>query len=89
MPDTITKGTPVYVVDGLDVTLVCNIVSGIRPIWLCNGAPYPAGGNRSTITIPDTDYNDGDVFTCRAESGVRFDEVITAINVFGKQINFY
>ena len=80
-------GTPVYVVNGFDVTLVCNLVSGTRPItirWICNGASYPAGGNRSTITIPDTDYNDGDVFTCRADNIVGFDEESTTINVFGK-----
>ena len=82
---TVSIGTPVYVVDGFNVTIVCNILNGTRPIaimWLRNGAPYPAGGNISTITV--TDYNDGDVFTCRADNIVGFDMENTAINVFGK-----
>ena len=88
---TVTIGTTVYVVDGSDVILVCNLVNGTRPItirWIRNGASYPAGGNQSIITIPDTDYNDGDNFTCRAENIVGFDEETTMINVFGKQISF-
>ena len=84
---TVMIGTPTYVIDGFDITLVCNIASGTRPItirWIRNGASYPAGGNRSTITVPDTDYNDGDDFTCRADNIVGFDEETTMINVFGK-----
>ena len=82
---TVRIGTPVYVVDGFNVTIVCNIPTGTHPItimWLHNGAPYPTGGNISTITV--TDYNDGDVFTCRADNIVGFDMESTTINVFGK-----
>ena len=82
---TVSIGTPVYVVDGFNVTIVCNILNGTCPItimWLHNGAPYAAGGNISTITV--TDYNDGDVFTCRADNIVGFDMENTTINVFGK-----
>ena len=56
---TVTIGTPTYVVDGFDVTLVCNLVSGTRPItimWFRNGVPDLTRGNLSTITV--TDYND-------------------------------
>ena len=78
-------GSPVYVVDGFDVTIVCNIVNGTRPItimWLHNGVVDPTRGNVSTITV--TNYNDGDVFTCIAENDVGFDMKITTINVVGK-----
>ena len=44
----------------------------------------PTRGNVSTITV--TNYNDGDVFTCRADNDVGFDEESTTINVFGKWI---
>ena len=84
---TVIIGTPTYIVDGFDVTLVCNIASGTSPItimWIRNGASYPAGGNQSIITVPDTDYNDGDVFTCRADNIIGFDMESTTINVFGK-----
>ena len=51
-------------------------------MWLRNGLLYPAGGNQSVITISDTDYNDGDVFTCRVDDIVGFDMENTTINVF-------
>ena len=82
-----TIGTPIYIVDGFNVTLVCHIASGTRPItimWLHNNAPYPAGGNHSVITIPDTDYDDGDIFTCRADNIVGFDMENSIINVSSK-----
>ena len=78
-------GSPGYVVDGSDVTIVCDILSGTRPItisWFRNGAPDPTRGNVSTITV--TDYNDGDELTCRADNDVGFDEKSTTINVFSK-----
>ena len=67
-------GSPAYVIDGADITLVCDIVSGIFPItimWLHNGVVDPTRGNVSTITV--TNYNDGDVYTCRVENDVGFD----------------
>ena len=84
---TVTIGTPTYIVDGFDLTVVCDIASGTRPItimWIRNGVPYPAGGNQSVITIPPTDYNDGDVFFCRADNIVGLDVENTTINVFGR-----
>ena len=80
-------GSPAYVFDGFDITLVCDILSGTRPItirWFRNGAPDSTRGNVSTITV--TDYNDGDVFTCRADNDVGFDMKSTTINVLGKRI---
>ena len=80
-------GSDAYVIDGFDVTIVCNILTGIRPItivWFHNGMVDPTRGNVSTITV--TNYNDGDVFTCRADNDVGFDEESTTINVFGKWI---
>ena len=84
---TVTIGTPTYIVDGFDLTVVCDIASGTHPItimWIRNDVPYPAGGNRSVITIPDTDYEDGDVFFCRADNVVGFDVENTTISVFGR-----
>ena len=81
-------GSPGYVIDGSDVTIVCDIASGTRPItisWFRNGVLDPTRGNVSTITV--TDYNDGDMFTCRADNDVGFDEETTTINVFGKLLN--
>ena len=77
---TVRIGSPAYVVDGFNVTIVCNIVSGTRPItimWLRNGVLDSSRGNVSTITVDD--YDNGDVFTCRAESVVGFDVVNTTI----------
>ena len=78
-------GSLAYVVNGSDVTLVCDVISGTCPIsliWFRNGVLDPTRGNTSTITV--SNYNDGDEFTCRAENGVGFDEESTTINVFGK-----
>ena len=78
-------GAPAYIVDGFDLTIVCNIANGTRPItimWLHDGQPYPAGGNNSIITI--SDYTDGEVFTCRANNIVGFDMENTTVIVFGK-----
>ena len=78
-------GTPVYVVDGFNVTIDCDVISEVPPInitWCRNGVPDLFRGNVSTITI--TDASDGDVFTCRAENNIGCDKKETIINVFGK-----
>ena len=92
-PSVITRGnkrvkigTPVYVHDGFDVTIDCNIVNGTPPItiqWFRNGSPDPTRGNVSTITI--TDASNGDVFKCRADNIRGFDSESTTIYVeYGK-----
>ena len=79
---TVTIGTPVYVYNGFDVTIDCNIVNGTPPItiqWFRNGSPDPTRGNVSTITI--TDASNGDVFKCRADNIIGFDAESTVIYV--------
>ena len=83
---TVRVGSPVYIIDGNTVTINCNLVAGTPPVtirWLRNGMPEdPPRGDVTTITV--TDYNDGDVFTCRADNNIGFDMEMTTINVFGK-----
>ena len=77
---TVMIGTPVYVVGGFDITIVCNIVNGTTPInitWLRNGVTDPTRGNVSTITVDD--YKDGDMFTCRADNIAGYDMESTTI----------
>jgi len=64
-------GTPIYVIDGFDVIIDCDIDSGTPPItihWFCNGQLDPSRGNVSTITV--TDANDGDVIMFRADNNI-------------------
>ena len=78
-------GSPAYVIDGADVTLVCDILTGTHPItimWLHNGVVDSTRGNVSNIVV--TNYNDGDEYTCRADNDVGYDNKSTTINVFGK-----
>ena len=92
--DNITKenkrvkiGTDVYVVDGYNVTIDCNIVSGTTPItysWLLNGTEFR--DNNATITITDATYDD--VITCRANNTIGFDEESTTIHVNSKLFHY-
>ena len=92
MPPEVTTGTkrvnvgsPVYVLSGSDVIVDCNIVNGTRPItilWFHNDEVINSSvGNSSTVTI--TDAEDDDVFTCRANNSIGFDEASTIINIQG------
>ena len=79
---TVIIGTPVYVYNGFDVTIDCDIVNGTPPItiqWFRNGSPDTTRGNVSTITI--TDASNGDVFKCRADNNIGFDSENTVIYV--------
>jgi len=81
-------GTPVYALVGNDVTVICDIASGTHPItikWFINGVEDTSFGNVSTITITDVDPDDDrDIYMCRAENEIGFDEVTTTINIFGE-----
>ena len=85
---TVKIGTPVYVYDGFDVTIDCNIVNGTPPVtiqWFRNGSPDLTRGNFSTVTI--TDASNGDVFKCRADNIEGADtEYTTVYVVYGKYI---
>ena len=78
-------GTPVYVVDGYNVTIDCNITLGTPPVtisWFHNGQPDLSRANFSTIIV--TDAKDDDVFACRADNNIGFDVKNTTIKVFDK-----
>ena len=94
-PSVITRGnkrvnigTPVYVHDGFDVTIDCNIVNGTPPVtiqWFRNGSPDTTRGNVSAITI--TDASNGDVFKCRADNIEEADTQRSTVHVeYGKYI---
>ena len=90
-PSTVTNGrkivkigSPVYVREGYNVIIDCNIADGTLPIiiqWFRNGSPDPTRENISTITI--TDARNGDVFKCRANNNIGFDSESTII-IYGK-----
>ena len=81
-------GSPAYIVNGYDLTITCNIVSGIPPInisWHRNGVLDSSRGNTSTITISNVNNRaNGVVYTCRAENDKGHDEHDTIVNVFRK-----
>ena len=86
---TVMIGTPVYVVDGFNVIIDCNVLNGTPPItiiWLHNGVADPNRGNATNITVDD--YHDGDVFTCRADNVVGFDIANTTI-IIGECAKMY
>ena len=92
-PDEITKGnkrvkigTDVYVINGYNVTLDCNIANGTTPIifsWLLNGTEdSDYDDDDANITINDEKYGPyGGVITCRANNSIGFDEKSTTIHV--------
>jgi len=77
-----------YVLFGNDVIITCNIGCGNRPItimWFRNGVEVLSFRNVSTITIPNVGIDDDrDMYWCRAENEIGFDEETTVINVFGE-----
>ena len=92
MPDSVTPedvtvkiGSPVYVVNGSDVIINCSILTGTPPvtfIWLRNGVLDSSLGSANSITIDD--YMEGDMFTCRADNNIGYDNKTSTINLFGK-----
>ena len=82
---TVKIGSPVYVVDGSDVIINCDILTGTPPvtiIWLRNGVLDSSLGSANSVTIDD--YVEGDTFTCRADNNIGFDTETSTISVFGK-----
>ena len=76
-------GSPVYMVDGFNITIICNIIRGEPPItisWFHNNQPYR--GNVSSIMI--TNATAGDVFTCTANNTKGSDIKHTQINFVHK-----
>ena len=81
-------GTPVYIFDGYNVTIVCNIVSGTLPIairWYHNGSPYPTGGSLSVTNLTITNANDGDFWQCRVSNPYGIDIENTTIHVLPRK----
>ena len=75
-------GTPVYIIDGLSFTIVCNVTSGQSPVaitWLPDGIPHQTNGNVSTVTIASTNVNHGDVLSCKASNSIGYEQVATKV----------
>jgi len=90
---TVNIATPIYILAGNDVTIVCNISSGTPPItvkWYRNGVEIISFSNMSTINVSNVDVNcnDGDMYTCRAENSVWFDEETSIMTVERKGDGF-
>ena len=82
-------GSPAYIIDGFDLTITCNVITGIPPInisWYRNGVVDSSKRNMSTITISNVDINkdNGVVYICIAENDEGYDEQLTIVNVFSK-----
>ena len=78
-------GTPVYLVSGYHVTIVCDIVKGTPPVtisWFRNGILDLSRGNISAITV--TDPKDGDIFSCRANNSIGSDIENSTIKLFSE-----
>ena len=73
-------GSTVYTVNGLNITIICNVIVG-KPLitisWYRNGELDDSRGNVSTITVTDALHDD--VFTCKADNKIRFDQQNTTI----------
>ena len=77
-------GTPVYITDKFNVIIDCNINRGTQPItlsWFHNNQLDQSRGSASSITIAITNATDidGDVYTCRAENVIGYDEMSTTV----------
>ena len=81
-------GTPVYIFDGYNVTIVCNIVSGTLPIaiqWYHNTSLHSTGGSSSVANLTITNGRDGDFWQCRASNPYGIDIENTTIHVLPRK----
>ena len=77
-------GTPVYIFDGYNVTIVCNIIAGTLPMaiqWYLNGSPHSTGGNLNVTNLTITNASDGDFWQCRVSNAYGIDIENTTIHV--------
>lgn len=86
---TVKIGTPAYIVDGYNLTIVCNIINGTLPItisWYHNGVLDSSRAGSPTITISNVNINkdNGIVYTCRVDNVAGYDEETTTVNVFSE-----
>ena len=91
---TVAIGTPAYITDGYDLTVICNVIYGITPItysWYRNGVVDSSKENRSAITISNVDIrkDDGVVYTCRAANALGYVEERSSVHVFSKSLASY
>ena len=76
----VNVGSTVYTVNGFTIIIICNVIAGKPPItisWYRNEELDDSRGNVSTITV--TDALQGDVFTCKADNKMQFDQQNTTI----------
>ena len=76
----VNVGTTVYTVNGLTIAISCNVIVGEPPLtisWYRNGVMDQSRGNFSTIEATDAKHDD--VFTCRIENRMGFDQEDTII----------
>lgn len=87
---TVKIGSPAYIIDGFNLTIVCRTVSGTPPInikWFHNGVLSPSWMNASNITLLNVGLNmSNDKFTCRAYNDKGYDEHSTTIKLFGEKL---
>ena len=78
----VNVGSTVYTVNGLSIIIICNVTTGEPPLiitWHRNDKllDHRSVGNVSTITV--TDATEDDVFTCKADNRMGFDQQSTTI----------
>ena len=84
---TVKIGSPVYVLNGYNVTIICTTVNGTPPIsimWELNGESIDGDANNNySITI--TNPNNTDIITCRAHNNIGSDDEHTKIKTHGRE----
>ena len=81
---TVKIGSPVFIVKGFNVSIICDVTSGEPPMtfsWFCNA--HQCRGNVSTITVMNP--TEDDVITCRVENKHGFDKKDTRVKFVHKE----